>query len=223
MPPKAASWDPSAKRYRDPDTGQFVSEDAVRGVVDQLADGLTNRLVNLTQDLLDRRTSLPTWQSQFADTLVDHHLAAAAIGAGGLDMLRRSEPSAAQARLADQLKFLRGFARDLESGRQPMDGRALNRARLYGSASRSAFEEQRRSNYAGEIEVEEIWLLSAAEHCSGCSAQASRGYVPRGSLPPIGSRQCRTHCRCRIGHRRNPTSRNPCSIKQGREFKATTK
>lgn len=216
-------YDASAQRYRDPATGQFVSEDTVRGAADGLADQLSQVLANITMELVQGKSSVPDWQKRFADELVDHHLAAAAVAAGGLQNLKRAEPSAAQARLVDQLKFLRGFARDLETGRQPMDGRAVNRAKLYGAATRTAFEEQQRANWSGHVAMEERWVLSAAEHCSGCSAQAARGWVEMGSLPAVGSQHCRTNCRCRITRRRSPTSTNPCAVRQGRDLKTVVK
>jgi hypothetical protein len=55
---------------------------------------------------------------------------------------------------------------------------------------------------------EESNLLAPAEHCEGqgsCVEQTTRGWVPVGSLIPIGGRLCVTNCKCQIRYRNSET------------------
>jgi len=58
---------------------------------------------------------------------------------------------------------------------------------------------QRAVDLFGEDNLVEKWQLGAAEHCPDCLALAAQGWVPVGTLPPIGTEtQCGDSCKCTI-------------------------
>lgn len=104
----------------------------------------------------------------------------------------------------EQYQYLRDFAAQIASGEQPLNGSLPARARQYGQSSRVQFERvrgegQQRRGYQSERNV-----LHAGESCASCRAQTARGWVPIGSLVPVGSRTCRGNCKCEIRYRREP-------------------
>lgn len=111
-----------------------------------------------------------------------------------------------ESQIVDQLRYLRGFVLDILSGRQPLDGRALARARQYGQAPRGIYESVRGrvAELAGY--TEEMRVLHGSDHCSasarpGCIESA--GYwASIGMLPRIGGCTCLGNCRCTIRYRR---------------------
>ncbi len=102
-----------------------------------------------------------------------------------------------------QYQFLRGFVQDIQKG-LVLDGRFVNRVGLYieaGRATLSLFERLRNKERG---KGEERNLLGVAEHCTGdnsCTQQTSMGWVPIGTLLPIGQRLCKVKCKCMIEYR----------------------
>lgn len=46
-------------------------------------------------------------------------------------------------------------------------------------------------------------LLGIADHCAGCIIETKRGWVPYGTLIPLGQRDCKAGCRCTIIYKVN--------------------
>jgi hypothetical protein len=77
------------------------------------------------------------------------------------------------------------------------------RAQMYGRAAHSTFEAARsRDAEASGVEQEERNITGSGDPCTECPSLSARGWVPLGSLPPVGSRACLANCRCRIERRR---------------------
>ena len=79
-------------------------------------------------------------------------------------------------RIRQQYAFLNAFASQVASGQQPMDGRMVARAELYGQAGRSTYHLTER----GEMEVrgmtEEQSIIHPADSCDECIAEAEVGW-----------------------------------------------
>jgi hypothetical protein len=81
----------------------------------------------------------------------------------------------------------------------------IARAESYGATVWGDAQEIARASYAREgVFDEERLVLGDAEHCQGCIDDNARGFVPIGTLAPIGSRECRQNCRCHFSYRRRP-------------------
>ena len=96
-----------------------------------------------------------------------------------------------------QLAWLRGLVLDIRLGRQRLDGSLLRRIAMYARAAWSALVEFSRHLARLRGFTEELNVLGVAEHCQGCIDEAARGWVPIGTLVPIGQRQCLSNCACR--------------------------
>lgn len=192
----------SAGRYRDTRSGRFVSERSVRAVVDSIADGASDRMGRLAQELLDGSRSLGSFQAEMMREIKLSQLAAHTIARGGAAQMTPASYLAAARDIKEQYRYLRGMAADIASGRQPFNGSLVARARQYGQASRATFE---RTYGAGQQQRGfrfEANVLAPAEHCSECRELTALGWVPIGTLPPIGRRLCRSNDRCRIRYAR---------------------
>jgi hypothetical protein len=109
-------------------------------------------------------------------------------------------------RLRQQYQWLDGFAQDLATGKQALDGTLAVRASLYAEASRATHREMERRQARLRGEQQEKNQLGAADHCPGCLEQTARGWQPIGSLVPVGSRTCLARCHCSIAFRNAPVS-----------------
>jgi hypothetical protein len=194
-------WSATALRFRDVASGRFVPQAAVRQAVDVVVDKGADRLARLTAQLRAGALDVPTWQAQFAQELKLTHLATATAAKGGVAQMAPADWGRVGQQLRVQYGFLRGFAADVASGKQPLDGRAESRARLYGQAARATYEETRRGIQRERGGQERRVLHSARESCADCVSYAGRGWAPVGSLPAIGESACRSNCRCTLEYR----------------------
>jgi hypothetical protein len=191
------TWQVATGRYRGPD-GQFVADGAVRQAVDQVLDASTARVRTLSQRLLQGQTSLAEWQQQFALEIKSLHLATMTVAHGGTVQMSAADYGWAGQRIRTQYQYLHNMAAQIASGQQPLNGTLLARSALYSEAARGTFEaaRERDARLRGQDEARRV--LSAAEHCAACVAEAARGWQPIGSLASIGSLTCRSRCRCSL-------------------------
>jgi hypothetical protein len=128
-------------------------------------------------------------------------LGAQALLRGGWSQLTESDYGVINSRVKEQLDYLHNFTEELRAGSVRTDGQFFNRARLYPAASRVGYHEDERPLMTAEGYREEHNILHPAEHCSQCVECWVQGWVPIGTLPLIGSRQCFGNDRCTIRYR----------------------
>lgn len=197
------AWNETAGRYINLNTGRFVPFNAVRDQLESVIDQSAIRMNGITQQLIDKQVSLAEWQSVMMEQIKLSHTAAAAASRGGWAQMSQSDWGATGRMIRDQYDYLRGFADQIASGEQALDGRALMRADLYGDAARGTFEQMRRRYEQQQNGMEEeIRVLGEADHCNGCLEQAALGWQPIGTLDPIGAEECITRCHCTFQYRR---------------------
>lgn len=199
----ALTFDDASGRFRVAN-GQFVSEAAVRRVVDQIADGASVRMAAASERMLAGELSLAEWQAGMMRTIKLSQLATSTIAHGGAARMGFPEYGAAGREIRTQYDYLRQFAAQVASGEQPLNGGLLSRARQYGQAARVTFEREYGRDQQARGFQSERNVLGAAEHCALCPELTARGWVPIGLLPPVGSRPCRSNDRCSISYRREP-------------------
>lgn len=141
------------------------------------------------------------WALRMAGISATSAIIAGALAAGGWARLDVVRPEVEE-HLASEIRYLDKFADDVATGKVMRDGRFFRRAMLYGAAGWAFYvalrgREARRRGYEEERNI----LDPGAEHCGECVGETSRGWVPVGDLIPVGSRQCRSGCRCRIEYR----------------------
>jgi hypothetical protein len=185
------------------DSGQFVAESSVRRVVNGIADAASERLAQASLRLLDGELSLAAWQSEAMRTIKLSQVATATIAHGGAARMGPAQYGAAGREIRSQYDYLRTFAEQIADGRQPLNGSLTARARQYGQASRVTFErEYGRDQQRRGFQICRN-VLHAGESCSQCRAESARGWVPVGSLVPVGQRTCRANCRCSLRYARD--------------------
>lgn len=194
------TFDPTTGRYRAPD-GQFVRENAVRSALDTVLTGEAQAMRDLTQALVEGRLPLAAWQVGMMQEIKSAHLVGTALATGGWAEMDQSDFGWVGQRIRSQYAYLRGFAADITSGRQKLDGTVLARATLYAEAGRQTHRAaiERAAKQRGM--QQERNQLGAADHCSGCLSATAAGWVEIGTLVPCGSRSCLSRCHCSIIYR----------------------
>jgi hypothetical protein len=196
------SWDPVGARYRDTATGRYVPAGQVRAALDAVVDGSAERMRAIAGRLQSGEISLKEWQLGMAREIKAVHVAATASSAGGFAQLSQADLGWVGQRVRTQYQYLDRYAREIASGKQPMDGTLLSRAALYGHAGRATGREaeRRESRLRGDDEARRV--LGVADHCRTCLSEARRGWQPIGDLRAIGDTECGPNDACHFETRR---------------------
>lgn len=150
---------------------------------------------------MEPRVPADEWALRMAGISAASALVAGAFAAGGWSRLDVARPEVEE-HLASEIGYLDKFADDVAAGRVLRDGRFARRAMLYAAAGWGFYmglrgRTARRRDYGEEHNI----LDPGAEHCAECVGETDKGWRPIGELVPIGSRQCRSGCRCRLEYR----------------------
>lgn len=199
-------WSETAGRYRDLSTGRFVSERVITARMERVTAAASDAMEEITGRLLDDQITLPEWRSAMQREISDVNRICAAVSKGWQRMTP-SDWGFAGSWIKKQYRWLDKFARELASGKQPMNRTAITRARMYGQAGRGLYQEMRRRGEKKRGKTEEMRVLGPNEnHCEstetidGCIELAGR-WAPIGTLPPIGESPCYTNCKCQFRFR----------------------
>ena len=201
-PATGYEWNDTAQRYIDISTGRFVSSATIRNALEDMMDASALRMNEITQTLIDGGISLADWQTGMMSEIKTAHTASAALANGGWAQMTQSDWGATGQLIRTQYDYLRNFAAEIASGQQPLDGRALVRADLYGDAANGTYSEMGRRNAIIDGYTEERRILEdTINACDGCISQAKLGWQPIGTLDPIDAEECSTKCRCEFEYR----------------------
>lgn len=195
-------WSPKTGRYVRAN-GHFVKKADVRKAIDTALERESGSALLLSQKLRNGTISLNAWRAEMRAMIKNVHIYDAAIAKGGFAQLTAADYGRIGQIVRGEYGFLEGFARDLASGKQALDGRFTERAKQYAQAGRKTYHQTERAVMRAAGYTTEFNKLGIAEHCGGCLAETARGHVPIGSLVPIGDRQCRRKCRCSLGYGRD--------------------
>lgn len=202
------SYDPQSLRYRDLKTGRFVKAEAIRNAIDAVIASEAQAMRAISQQLIDGTINLAEWQLQMSARVKTLHVSMALVANGGVKNTSASDMGYIGSLVKKQYKFLRDFAKQIRRGDVPLNKAFLNRTTLYAESARITYHKvlDRRAK-ASNLELQEKNVLGSADHCKGsnsCTGQTAKGWVPIGTLVPIGSRLCQMRCHCRIEHRVKP-------------------
>lgn len=197
----------AAETYNDVEGLYYTAQGAaidplgIRQAVDVVIDAQRAKTAALTERLRIGALKLHEWESLMHADLKALHLAIGTVANGGTAQMSQAAYGALGAELKKQYEYLNRFAIQVAAGYQPINGTLLSRADLYVEAARTTYADvlHRQALVHGQQEARRV--LGGAEHCPGCVAEASKGWVPIGEIRPIGSQQCRTRCRCSIEYR----------------------
>lgn len=213
-------WDPRRARYYDVVTGRLVAESEVRralaaalvaeqaGARATAADFVAGRM-NEREFLLRMRTTIKNTQLMSAFT-----------ARGGVAQMTQADYGTVGQQVRVQYNYLDQFVNDLRSGKQKLNGTLASRAVQYAKAGMQTHHRiERRAKLDAGLD-EERNILHPADHCGDCPDLTGRalggtgrmlpmdaqtdGWVPLGTLPPIGTRTCRGNDQCEIEYRQSP-------------------
>ncbi len=100
-----------------------------------------------------------------------------------------------------QMQWLSMLVADILSGRQPLNSSLLRRLSMYAGAGWSSLQEMQQMMALQMGYTQERNILAPAEHCGGCLEETGKGWVPIGTLVPVGSRDCLSNCLCHLEFR----------------------
>lgn len=190
-------WDRAAARYRDA-RGRYVPASTVRGWLDTALETAGGRIEALTASLRAGTLDLISWEVAMRREVKNVALYSAAAAKGGWAQMSDADYGRVGQYVRGQYEYLRGFAQDVQAGRQASDGRLVSRARLYGEAGRPLYHRMEIAEQKVRGMTERRNVRYKGDSCPGCEEAAAAGWVPisGGSVAEIGERDCRTRCRC---------------------------
>lgn len=197
-------WNARSGRYVDARTGRFVSQTTVRAELDHALVQASRETRALAERLRSRTISLRRWELEMRRQVRRAQLYSAAAAKGGWAQMDPADFGRAGREIRDQYAYLKRFARQIRSGQQPLDGRFLQRTELYVEAGRTTYHATELADARRRGRTETRNVLHPADHCEGagsCVEQSGRGWVPIGSLLPIGRRLCLARCKCTVEYR----------------------
>lgn len=189
-----------AARYRASD-GRFLPRSYVRGVLDAAQATSEQHMVALTQQLRAGTLTLANWERGMRQEVAAIHTAAAGIARGGQAQMSPAEWGRVGADVKTHYAHLHQFAQQIADGRQPVDGTAEARTRLYARGSTATFSAVQRRLAAQHGAAQERNQLGGTDSCRQCLSETARGWVAMGTLTTPGTRLCLGNCHCRLAHR----------------------
>lgn len=185
-----------------PKKGDFVSFNDVRSALDDYLNKQTAKVQSLGEQLRNREISIAKWQRETERTLAKIHVASGALAKGGWHRMTQADYGRIGQLVKQEVggvkgvhKGLRGLAKQIEND-LPLDGRFMNRLRLYAEAGRHTYHilqtrEMRERGYGEEKSVRH-----ASDSCEECLALEALGWQPIGTIAEPGDRICNRNCRC---------------------------
>ena len=197
-------WDSVSRRFRAP-SGRYVSAAVVRGQLDNVLDGISGEMRGLSAQLRAGEISLAQWEAGMMGKIKEAHITAAVAERGGWQQMTQADWGRTGNAIRREYGYLRNFAADIASGRVSLDGRLDARAALYGQAGRETFYRFGQVDMMRRGFDRERSILHPADHCDLCISEAARGFVPIGTLIPIGRRTCKSNDRCSMEYSNSQT------------------
>lgn len=194
-------WDRARARYIDTATGRAVSGAQVRRALDQALRTEQNSARALALSYANRRITLQNLHASLREMVRNVHLYSAFIAKGGQAQMTPRDYGIVGQEVRVQYGFLDGLMDDLATGKQKLDGSFTNRVGQYAGQGRKTHHRIEREVMFAAGMTEERNILHPADHCGECKFLRDLGWVPIGTLPPIGTRECRANCRCTVAYR----------------------
>lgn len=151
----------------------------------------------LATGLRDGSIDLITWEVRMRREVKVVATYSAALAKGGWAQMTETDYGRVGRYLQDQYRYLRGFMRDVASGRQGLGGVSA-RTSLYAQAGRPLFHLMEKAENRVRGRTERRSIRFAFDSCADCIAAEAAGWadIDDASVPEIGDRQCATRCKC---------------------------
>lgn len=204
------AWNDQAGQYVDTRSGRFVSRAVIREDLDRVLDGITAKMDLTSQALVTGEINLDRWQREMMSLTKRAHLVSASLQRGGWAQLTQADFGRVGQIVRREYDYLRRFADQIASGKQPLDGNVARRARMYAQQARNTFYSFQRVDMQRRGFDEERSILNPADHCEECVAEEAKGFRPidgsgGSKMVPIGQRICKSNCKCSVEYRNSVT------------------
>lgn len=170
----AWQWSAAARRFRDSETGRFISRAEMLRLRDEFTTGRAGHMRDLTANMASGDLSIQRWELEMRQAIKSTHLVEYLQGRGGRNAMTPEDWGRLGQLIRAQYQFLHSFAQDVSDGRYvSADGEVLAaqlqaRAALYAGAGTN-------SNAHGQ---ESAWGFTLPVH------------------PGDGGTPCLSNCRC---------------------------
>lgn len=151
------------------------------------------------------------WQTQMRQEIKTRYIQQYLACRGGTGVMTQVDYGSIGGMLADQYRYLDGFAAEIAEGNLS-EAQIAQRSEMYLNSSREACERgQKRAMEVAGIQYVH-WVTTAAESCPDCLALARLGWQKADpwpfrvggvlAYPGSGATQCLTNCRCHTDWRK---------------------
>lgn len=204
-------WDERIGRYRDSETGKLVSRGQVFGWVQSSLGASENMAETLANYVANGFVSVNDFYKLMQNEIKSEYIRQFLTGIGGQGMMTKSYWGMIGAMIKEQYKYLKGFIKDILTGKLT-EAQIANRAKMYLNSAREAFEKAkwRTAQKYGYDEV--FWLITPGiENCADCILYFQMGWVRiddnpyKGAFPGSGHTICLTACKCQLLYRNSVT------------------
>lgn len=199
-------WNPTLARYIDA-RGRMVSTVAVRRALDASIRNAQGRARQYAEQLRAGDLTLAEWEMDMRVLIKDVQIWSVAGAAGGWAQLGPAEYGRIGSLVRDQYEYLYAFTQSIATGRTSLAAVGA-RAVLYVEAGRRSYEMQQLVADRDAGLDEEANTLGPADHCGECPDWTARGWLPVGTIPLPGDRECIVRCKCMITRRMSPAARD---------------
>ncbi len=198
-------YDPESERYTNVATRRTLTDQQLRRYVFNVSNQASLRMKKSTQQLIAGVILLAAWYEEMRSLMSALYHTVFLLSIGGFLFEDDTARNLFYLLTLPQLGRLDNFERQLETGAQALDGRAMNRAGLYGSYGNGLWQNIRFDKGVTKGHTEAKRILGPNEnHCHdhgdrpGCWELWKKGWVPIGEMVKIGETTCYTHCLCEI-------------------------
>lgn len=207
---KGYRYYPETGTYERNTDGHRVTEKEMVAHVRRVSTGARNQMRKETQQLIAGTIILAVWYSRMRSLMKALYNTVWLVTIGGFLFDDDTARNLFYLWVLMQYNYLDRFAADI--GRiEPIDGRAVPRAGMYGEAGNGMYQNMRleQKKKARYDQAKRI-LGDNENHCEddgerpGCIDLASQGWIPINAMIPIGEAACYSNCHCTIVYRRKP-------------------
>ena len=130
-------YDPRSHRYRDSDSGRYLTQNQVKGLVQQSIDAAASNLSGITGLAGSGQLSPADFNARMRDEIKYSTIRQYLLGRGGLNQMTQEDWGSIGGMLADQYRYLDPFSQEIVN---LSEGQIAARAAMYIRSSREAYE-----------------------------------------------------------------------------------
>jgi hypothetical protein len=190
------SWDKKNQEYNQ--GNNKISDRKLYKIVRSQVDIYEQKFEKLTTRFVNGNISFEDWQKRMVEQTKKAHVNMARLGRGGKDNTFANHYLQVGTDLRKvHYPALRQFSKDIAEGKLT-EKQIINRAKLYGSATKNSFEKGRISLFSEDLKARRR-LGACKNHCAECIAYAKEGWKNLKDIVPPGEKcTCKMNCCCSI-------------------------